>query len=437
MGAKHWALEQKYGPLFVLFDDSGLPTGSDGQTLRYTALGWIAAPITQPAWYVDATTGSDTNDGATPGTALQTIQELALRISGATITANTTITLAGDLSADPFELELTIGNGVLVTVQGAVTVTDSGTITNVVAAVPTTNTRGQITDDAQVFTDKSRLRLTGGAITGSIAYVTRVIAPTNVNVSAWALLSNLVSGQVPSIGVPSVGNSYDVETLTTTIGRVDVQVHGSGRLMFRDLVVTPATSAAHRATNDSLALGNVIFLGCRFGSAQIAAFYEAIVCFVSCAFDGVMVLAKSVATMRATTNRGVLKADLSSEVQFARSCNFDGGTLWVSGHSEATVTGAPGDLELSDIAADAAISIDPGSVVDANTQLTTTIWGADNNLEWAFLIRSGGSYTYAPATPPVLSGAGVADISLGGVNTSYAALPAINPANNAAAVERA
>jgi hypothetical protein len=395
-----------------------------------------SASVEQSAWFVNSTTGNDSNDGATPATALLTLAELTRRIGGGTLTLSTTITLTGDFSAQVFALDVTIDANVLVTVVGDLVIADSGSITAVMAAAPATNTRGQITDATQSFTDKSRLKLTSGAIVGSIAYVTRVIAATNVNVSAWALLSNPLTSQLPTIGTPSIGNTYDVETLSTTIGRVQVQVHGSGRLVFKDLVITPATSGAHRATNDSSQLANVMFWGCRFGSAQSCLFYDSIACFISCAWDGTMVLAKSVATMRATTNRGVLKADLSSEVQFARSCNFDGGTLWVSGHSEATITGSPGDVEFSDVVADAAVTVDPGSVVDANQQLTTIVWGANNTLSWAFLIRSGGFYTYAVTTAPVLSGGGTADISLGGNNTAYGVLPAINASNNAAMVER-
>lgn len=392
--------------------------------------------VEQAAWFVDSAAGSDSNDGATLATAIQTLAELSRRISGGTSTVATTITLVGDFSAEPLVLDITIASGVLVTIVGEVVVADSGSITAVTAAVPATNTRGQITDAAQAFTDESRIRLTSGAAASSIAYVTRVIGPTNVNVSAWALLANPLTSQLPTIGTPSIGNTYDVETLSTIIGRVDLKVHGTGRLVLQDLILSPATSGAHRATNDSSQLANVMFWKCRFTGPQTALFYQSIACCVSCDFDVTFVLADSTITMRATCARVLVKVDLGANLQLARSCCFDGGSLWVSGHSECAATGTPGDVEFSDVAGDAGITIDPASSFDGNVQLSSIIWGANNTFSWAFLIRSAGTFVYPVATPPVLSGGTVADISLGGNNTAYGALPAINAANNAAAVVR-
>lgn len=109
--------------------------------------------LVQANWFINATTGSDTNDGSSSGAALKTFAELSrrwgkgnlLNPTGGTVTVNIMTDLP---STDPiaFDIRLASGVGLLISGEAGVTTLYTGTLSGVVAKNRATNTPLQGTD---------------------------------------------------------------------------------------------------------------------------------------------------------------------------------------------------------------------------------------------------------------------------------------------------
>lgn len=418
---------------------------ADNITIVAPAFGpgrWFRVPgysrrwTVQASWFIDPA-GSDENDGATALRPLATFAELSRRISGGSIAQTTTVTLAAGTYG--VELDLTLAAGVFFIVQGAVTQTATGTLSAVTNSVPLVNpgvsTRGAITNTGgdPAFVDRTRLRLTSGANAGALAWVTRVIAADNVNVSRWARTDPVVT-TLPTVGNASVGNTYVVESFVSTFDRVNVTCRGSGRIIVRECVITGA-GVANRCRNDAGTLGGVYFYSCLFnGSSSL--WYQGEGLFVSCAFQAsVTVFQNAYMSLRANVFTGVggLTLDGGAVANLARSNCFDASPITV--HTAwLQFTGSPGDCEFSDQTL-ASITVWPGGIVDNDSGCI--LWGADNSTANTLVVRSL-SPGIAPAALNLLNiPGGTNDTIIGGTATAYGALPFYNTARGCGIVLRA
>lgn len=206
-----------------------------------------AAYLTQTAWYVNATTGSDGNTGATALTAIRTLAELNRRTQGKTFSADSTIYLSGDFSEEALVLDASCLPGVTVTVRGEYTSSASAAVDTFTAYDGATSTPAELDN--------------GGGVTDYAADVgkfVRVTAGTAVGTSAPLLkavgLGVLRPGLFQAVDYttldPDPADTYVIDTLTTSVGSIQTRMRGAGgdyasytpRLLLRDLDVVPSSA---------------------------------------------------------------------------------------------------------------------------------------------------------------------------------------------------
>ncbi|HMG12303.1 MAG TPA: hypothetical protein VK571_03935, partial [Gemmatimonadaceae bacterium] len=215
-------------------------------------------------WYVDSVSGSDTNDGQSPSTALSTVEGLSQRLcpGGQTLILHqgTTIHLLG---AGPYgELALNIDwvagtpTTEFLTILGAVSSSAPITLSAVVdTAVPTT--RGQVTTLSGSFTAGKRIRSTSGAHSGSICFSTGQNASAqNHFVSEW------FDYNADQLRVIAPGTTCVVDTLQTTLGFLKINASGAGYVQVQDLII-----ASTRAVVDAEFPTGVFYFGCDIAAA--------------------------------------------------------------------------------------------------------------------------------------------------------------------------
>jgi len=191
--------------------------------------------ITQSSWFVNSSTGSDTNDGATAGTALKTLAELERRWNGRsfspTVTA-VTVSLSGSFQTEPLNLAaiFTSPTATIVEVTGSATTVASGSVTAYTGFTPSTNTRAQLTDAVQNFTAhvRRRIRMTSGAANTAVTYICSLgggVTVANVGQFRTPPTTSLISTGA-SVN-PGIGDTYVVETLDTQIREYNINCPGA------------------------------------------------------------------------------------------------------------------------------------------------------------------------------------------------------------------
>jgi len=345
------------------------------------------------------------------------------------LNTNTIVNLApGTLE---LELDLEIPAGTTLTLQGSTALAAAGTISAVTATVPATNTRGNITNTVgdPAFIESNRLRLTSGGNNTAIAWITGLPAGNIARVNRWGL------GGANGINVivvePAIGTTYAVDNLQTTITGLTIRIRGDGKLLIRDCNIS--TDRAIRLENGQVSTAGIHFYACRF-TGIFNIFYDRQAAYVSCQFDNVTSYSNTLATIRNSVFRSNVDFVTGSLGNFGRSCCVRGKMTVRQGLVQFAST--PGDVQFVDQPADHAIEIQLGGWIDADPGAVA--WGSNNGaMPAAIHVRSGAIYTYADASSKPIIPGGVSDVNLGGTLFAYAAIPAINPVNNAAMVLRA
>lgn len=259
-----------------------------------TAPGWLAAYLTQTAWYVNSVTGNDANDAATALTPIKTLAELARRWDGRTFGPSVTavsVNLAGSFQGEQliiaaeFVAPQTTSVVTEVTVTGAVTQVDAGTITAFQAWNSAADLRGQLTDAAQDFTAhiRRRVRITDGAALGAVTWIGSLGGGATVaNVGRFRTGGPGFTGTLVN---PAPGAAYVIETIDTKVRGYDVDCPGA-RVTLRDISIAPAASIIATATSRQ-SQGNLKLFGCEYvcpagGNVQLHGSGTPI----SCAFKG-------------------------------------------------------------------------------------------------------------------------------------------------------
>lgn len=224
--------------------------------------------LIQADWFVNSATGDDTNDGATALTPLLTLRELARRWAGRTFSnlATVTINLAGTFPTQYLVLsDVTfVDPATVITVQGTMTQTDSGSLT---AAFTAWNgaVRGALTDAAQDFTASvlRRIRMTSGAANGAVSNVASLGAGVTIaNVGQFTT-------STPSTVNPANGDTYVIETYDTQCAGYYIHINGPATLRVKDIdFITPVGSTARNYAECGGNLNKCIFFGCRFNATN-------------------------------------------------------------------------------------------------------------------------------------------------------------------------
>lgn len=226
--------------------------------------------ITQTAWFVNATTGNDNNNGASAVTALKTLPELSRRFNGkqlAPTMAALTVTLDG-VFPDILDLHFDSPGATNITIQGTMGAQDfTGTVDVSTVFNPGGGVRASILDAAiGDFTPfkQHRMRMADGPAAGGLTSFTSVVAATTANI-----------GQFYTTAFPETqtrvdaanGNTYVLEPWSTSARGIQVDITGQASTIIRDVLFQPT------ATTRSFfsCTGNRVrarFFGCAFDGTQ-------------------------------------------------------------------------------------------------------------------------------------------------------------------------
>jgi len=197
-----------------------LSTSGAGRWLRVPgpSLKWMS----QFTWYIDPSAGDDENDGASSGTAVKTMSEVARRLAAVTYQGSTFNVLNDVPATDAFDLNPQVvpvsgtnpGAGALsFTINGQLTTLASGAVVAAVGTTPATNTPATLQDAAIVWSGYigKLVKMTSGALSGYMATVIKDLGGNTARMSPWALQNGTVAG----VGVaPGVADTFDIVSPT-------------------------------------------------------------------------------------------------------------------------------------------------------------------------------------------------------------------------------
>lgn len=306
-------------------------------------------------WYVNSSTGADTNDGLTTGTALATIAEVFRRIGRQAVAQNTTVTVAGNI-AGALPIDVYVEQGVTLTIQGTRTVAVADQLAARTVWAASTQAVG-----AYTFT----------TTTGSLAaYVGAAFVQVHATPSQSSpVVKDLTSGQFRGLFCdtaaagaqvePGASALVDIYTVNSIAGNVTVHVRGAGYVKFIDLNV--ASTGITKVTS-----GGAIFQSCLVHSLTVTRSAHDVQIIASQAFDtivyGRLQVSGSVCTYSASSALGV--AGNSGTVQVLTLSLVQGGPLNVGNATEGSgffQTVAP--LAVADYGASYGVTVWPGSTL--------------------------------------------------------------------------
>lgn len=205
-------------------------TAANGVTIITTPTGvgrWFRLEIIDPSWaqqadwYIDAVNGSDQNPG-TQALPLQSWAEFHRRVTF--LTQSTTVHLVGDFS-EPIVGQFggapdAIGQPPTLTIEGTVTVLDSGVITTSADPDPAANAEGTLTSvDIPAWTAGAIVEADDGAGRLAWAPVLADVAGT-AQVPFWASVSAVGT---PSHPLPAPGEAIRMFNCSAVNSRVNLQ----------------------------------------------------------------------------------------------------------------------------------------------------------------------------------------------------------------------
>ena len=237
--------------------------------------------ITQADWFVNAETGNDANDGATPATALQSFAELTRRFGiynilqpdGGVVSINVGSDMPFD---DPFTLLAILGQDVIVRLVGTVTADASGVMA-VVPKNPAINQPYVVTDPAAPWGQLSRIAL--DSIPGAFAWGALDLGAGSLRTSDF----NIPDGPFTVTPVtPGPIEPYTIQRLSQiSLGAISLfgtTSTGSGFVFFvQDFEFYPGAFVLPPSSV------RVVFMGCRFN--QFSSFISPVIYFLNCAFN--------------------------------------------------------------------------------------------------------------------------------------------------------
>lgn len=410
----------------------------------------------ETAWFLDASSGSDINNGITVGTPLKTIRELTNRLRGAKISANVTITLAaGDYSADPVNFDLEITQGVSILMVGNVS-SSSDTIASVTATTPGTAStnagaaRGSVTGTTYNFTstnDRQRLRITSGTALDAMSFVTKVTTTGIggvIKVTRWGKLGSASStpatprtSTIVTNFAPASLSTFAIDTLNSQIGFLNMRTKGSGRFVIQDCLVRPSgtVTVTHRCFSDNGNGNGVMLYGCILQAASSLLFqggsFTLAVCSISADNGNIVYSGVNNAQHRlcvwtgtAATPVFTLNVQDNTIMGIHTSACIDGGNMLITlGGLWDNQGEANNDVQFVDGNSTVGVII-TGSGTWWSHTTGEKVWGLDNSYSVAAIWVTQGIWYYdsIPSIP-----GGVVDIKLGGTGTfttaSWANLP--------------
>lgn len=422
---------------------SSLP-GVDGQVVATVgqAASWDyrGRVITDPDFFVDPASGSDSNTGTSLASPLQTFSELRRRWGPGAVLAPTggtlTVNLLGSLPAsDPVVLrDLALGQDVSFVIAGTAATVRSGSFTATTALDRATNTPLSATDGAMTGAWTAdlgrRVRVVGGARDRATAFIAADLGAKTARFSTPHVVPQ-TAALVPFLGVPlttlsdfQVGDAYVVEQLSDVyLDELDVGTDG---------VSSTSTGA----------WAQVVFVDCNFLSASgLIASCRPVFNFYACTFDQV-----SISTVQGPISGspifnacGLFTCALQQgggyTLFWGGLCRGGGFTTQASG-----VVGLDGDVMLEDclvfVAYLSTVSVSLAAFFDFSSPAVDifdgaigtfvqgvfgvqAFWGQSASVVETLRVRKHAAFTSdGNASPTITSGGG--DLTLGGAATARA-----------------
>jgi hypothetical protein len=409
---------------------------STGRALRQYVRNIVAQA--QTAWEIDPVSGDDRNSGL-PGFPLKSLVEWSNRMHNAEVMQDVTVTLRSGTLTDMGPSDIRIATGVLVTFQGTVTSTAPSSFTAVTNTNSFGNVRGTITDPSGSFARGQRLRTISGTHSGAITYCQGTTTSTVACVAQWSLLTSF---HPPSNGASndssvSIGDNYVIDTLQTTFrGRMDLRIHGAGRILWKDINFTSdptnsfASYQAWRVQSDPTNGAGIMFVSCSFDANCFPAFTTGLISISQCIFlSSLSLFACGVATISNCIFQSFLtifgvslmQLRVSNTIDGGRILQTDGGIIENQGPIECGATSGAGGV---------AWEVDPSCFTYQHSN--ASFWGPTSGYTYGVRTYSTSGYQYKFV--PTLTGSLTADAIIAGVNKSWAQLPFENTTNMSAAV---
>lgn len=425
------------------------PSHGPGRWLRFgTTNPWE----TQPDWYIDANNGFDGNDGLTAATALRSREELTRRIGNATLRQVTRIHLLsgpaepedafsfrGVLAADSILWIIGEGPTVLYDTTSAGTPV-TGVVPRAIGTTSTVTVAGL--DWAASGLVGKRCRITSsssGTPVGTIFWVEAASGDT----AEISTASNPANASVTQI---AIGDEFVVEELTE-LGPcvVDWIPDGTARNNSVCLILESVKTV----------LGATLQLVSSYGVLRSIAAGEWIDSQLrACDLQSnpLKLVATQVTSCRISSHNHMFLETQAGETQW-RACSFDAGTsirCRAGSHTfsnHCSVTRAWLSIGFESRAATASITISEGMSIrnvasaggalrvstGGNATLNGVLWGTSTVANTTGIaVASGAHCEYAAGSQPTISGALATQIRVGGVDGTYAGLPASgqDPATN-------
>ncbi len=405
---------------------------------------WVRGPnialerfAANPPAFIDPVGGNDDNDGLLVGTPLKSLPEWCRRTDGASFAASFSVTIAAG-NAGAFTPNFSCSTDVSVTVQGTVTSSAVGTIgafvaQNTAAAANTDGTRSEFTDaGAPAITATSRLRITASATpshVGLVAFVTSLKAgnPLNPYTTRWQTGSTDPAYNAIAIN-PSNGDSYVVDTLTTTLGVVKAQIEAVGgflelRIVDLKIHAIPSVSGFHIAQGNTEGWNSkgVCFYKCRFEDVRFTGFQNSNATYTVCEFTSPVIMSQCVTVLFGCIFRTTL-AVFNSDVRGHLSNTFSavtGITNVCDMNQRAQIT-QDGDIQWTGCTGGGTgLSVRAGG----GAENLGTLWGAENSLATGVKVNGRGSMSYATAGTANVNIPATVPLSIGGTNYVQSDLP--------------
>jgi hypothetical protein len=229
--------------------------------------------LSQSSWYI-STSGSDSNDGATASTALRTHAELMRRVNGGLTNVSVTVNILDDaLASEECHVVWNIGvDGSVRYVGTVLSVLESGTLTGVTNINKGLNIPFDITDTnlsdtwANLGLINQRIRISGGAREGAIAWLAKDLGAKKARASEWKVSELPIASQYSTVNA-QVGDPYVVESLPSIQRlRINTQMamtgnaFTDGKLLFEGLEIGTDTNVLSNISCDQIY--GVQFLNC-------------------------------------------------------------------------------------------------------------------------------------------------------------------------------
>ena len=403
-----------------------------GQFIRSSSV------ITQADWYVDSVNGDDENPG-TAAAPLQTLGELFRRWSGKNLLSSiaaATITLLGTFPSEVLALsgvEVQRGQS-LVLRPATLTEVASGTITTYTARNAAADTSATILADISFAgLAQARIRLTSGASAGATAWIGADLGGNTCRVGAFQLNGGAVT--------PANGVTFVVETYPTAVGGVTIQYVGAGHVRVEDFEVRQiSTGQPQYLIGGGLGSSTTLFEAgaqvyrCKF---TVGSRWYYGTTLTGCCSTAPMIAASGQYIMQGHTwfSAMTLRDNASLTLQ-GPYVTFDSVNVSIPVMQVLTgsVLGYAADIEFFGCVSTVAGLALAEFASAYSSSSARSVYGSGNTFPTAALVRSGTGFVYT--TKPTIVGT-VQDALVGGTARAWAAIPYIEPANNAMIVVRA